>query len=214
MSEDILTTDPDIPVEAAAALDVTAAAEPEPQPEKRKRGRPRKMAAGQPEPPVEPPLDAPMPPRSEEAKTDVKSAPTPSQAWKLDGDTIGYGVCAVFGAIATATQHNHWLRDLEQVRPISDPLQRMFAKMPAAKRKQVMQILDPGILIAGIYQVAGPSIAAEIELAQGRQQGRIVSHRPAPSGASSPPAPSTSAAPEDPGKLASLQGQFVGAPIQ
>lgn len=184
----------------------------EPPPAK-KRGRPRKIAASAPEEPVEAPLDAPMPPRAEDAKETVKSAPSPSQAWKLDAEMIGYGVAALFGVVATATQHSHWLRTPEQCAPISEPLQRMYSRMPAAKRKQVLQYLDPGVLIAGIYQVAGPSIAVEMQLAEAKRQGRVIPTPPRKGGTQpGQPAPSAPApaAPEDPGKIGDLTGVFVG----
>jgi len=186
---------------------------------RRKRGRPRKqvaeaIAAG-PEEAPEPPLDVPMPPRSEDTKEPPKSAPSPSQAWKLDAEVIGLAVAGVFGCIAVTTRHDHWHRTPEQCKPISDPLQRLYAKLPAAKRKKLLDILDPGVLLTGIYQVAGPSIAVEMELAQARRQGLILQApargaRPTAPGAapSPPPAPSE---PADPGKIGDLTGVFVGA---
>lgn len=184
---------------------------------KRKRGRPRKQAPDATAAPDEiaAPLDAPMPPReSDEQKP--KSAPSPSQAWKLDREIIGLGVSAVFGCIAAATMHEHWNRTPEQCKPISDPLQRLFDKMPATKRKKMLEFLDPGVLLAGIYQVAGPSITEEVRLAQARRQGLIL---PAPArGKASPPAPRPAepAPPgegSDPGKIADATGIF-GAVIQ
>lgn len=183
---------------------------------KRKRGRPRKQAqqaAGDPQTDVEAPLDAPMPPKAEDQKQEPKSAPSPSQAWKLDAEMIGFGVAAVFGVIATMTQHQHWLRTPEQCAPISEPLQRMYSRLPAARRKAVLHYLDPGVLLAGIYQVAGPSIAVEMELAQARRRGSILpptrgGRQPA-AGAPPPPAP----APADPGKVPSLEGVFGAAEV-
>lgn len=181
----------------------------EPAPAK-KRGRPRKQAAGATDAPIEPPLDAPMPPRVEDAKETVKSAPSPSQAWKLDAEMIGYGVAAVFGVIATATQHAHWMRTPEQCAPISEPLQRIYSRMPAAKRKQVLQYLDPGVLLAGIYQVAGPSLAVEMQLAEAKRQGRVIPtpRKGGPQPATPPSAPP--AAPADPGKISDPTGIFGG----
>lgn len=204
-------TDPDELEGIAARLEAEAPAPPA----KRKPGRPPKAKpAGEAQAAIEAPLDAPMPPRSKDTREAVKSAPSPSQAWKLDGELIGFGVAAVFGVIATVTTHQHWLRTPAQCAPIAEPLQRMYSKLPAAKRKQITQMLDPGILLAGIYQVAGPSIEEELRLAQMRQQGQVSSGRPPvlPPQPGNPPAapPASSGAPEDPGKISSLQGHFGG----
>jgi hypothetical protein len=127
---------------------------------------------------------------------------------------IGFGVAAVFGVIATTTQHAHWLRTPEQCAPISEPLQRIYSRLPAAKRKAVLHYLDPGVLVAGIYQVAGPSIAVELQLSQARRQGVIA---PSTRGSRTPAAgapPPTAPAPADPGKVASLDGVFGAEVLQ
>lgn len=179
-----------------------------PAPSKPKRQRPRKQAAQPPQEPAEPPLDVPLPPRAGEEEKPVKSAPSASQAWKLDAEMIGYGVAALFGVIATATGHTHWLRTPEQCAPISEPLQRLYSRLPAAKRKQVLAYLDPGVLLAGVYQVAGPSLAVEMQLAEAKRQGRVVAPR---SGGQQPAAgPPSPAPPADPGKIADPTGIFGG----
>src|SRR5438876_716745 len=99
------------PVEA---LEVPA----EPAPEPKKRGRPKKQVAEEGSHSCEVPGDAPMPAR--EGEKEVKSAPSPSQAFKIDAEVIGFGVSAIFGVIATASRHDHWLRTPEQCKPISE----------------------------------------------------------------------------------------------
>jgi hypothetical protein len=151
-----------------------------------------------------------MPPRAEDDK-EVKSSPSPSQAFKLDAEMISYGVAAVFGVIATATQHEHWLRTPGQCAPISDPLQRMYSRLPAAKRKEILKVMDPAVLMAGIYQVAGPSVVEEMRLVQARRQGVILPPRARDTGTAPPGSVEPATAPADPGKVIDLTGVFMGS---
>ena len=121
----------------------------------------------------------------------------------LDNDTVALGVVAVFGVIATVTGHMHWMRTEAQCAPITDPLCRMIARLPAATKKRVLEQMDPALLVAGIYQVAGPSVAVEVQMAQDKKSGRIV-RRAVPTPAAEPvPVP----VPEmDPAKICDLTG--------
>jgi hypothetical protein len=214
-----LTPDPSITEEQVAAF----AGEPVHAPP-RKRARPRKdaitPAAAAPAETPGIPTDEPIPPREEPEKPATKRekgepgfAPPPAQAYRIDCEMIGFGCAAVFGVIATVTRHDHWLRTPDQCRPISEPVARMIARMPAKQRKALTQTMDPAILLAGVYQVAGPSIEEEARLLQMRRAGLVAPARAAGSDPVAPHPPGVSPGGDDPGKISLLQGTMIGETV-
>jgi hypothetical protein len=99
--------------------------------------------------------------------------PRPSQAPKgkrgskslaLSQETVEHGLCAVFGTVAVATKHRHWLKQTKDVGPIAEPLTRMLNTLPIEVIDRLERYADPLLLCYGLYQVCGKDIMIELEL--------------------------------------------------
>ncbi len=94
-----------------------------------------------------------------------------SKAPAIDEETVGWGVCALFGTVAFVTGHGHWVRTPAQASPITEPLCRLLERLPAAQKKAILEMVDPVALTVGLCQVAGPSVTEEVALARWKASG-------------------------------------------
>lgn len=94
------------------------------------------------------------------------------KALALSQNTVEHGLCALFGGIAVATKHRHWVKKTDELTPISGPLTRMLNSLPAEVIDRLERHADPLLLCWGIYQVCGKDIAIERELRKLEKENR------------------------------------------
>ena len=121
-----------------------------------------------------------------------------------------------FGAMAVATQHDHWLKTDEQLEPIVGPLCRQVQTLPAKALKAFEKRAGWIMLAAGTTAVVGQDVVAEVKLraieraARNGQEGPQDARR-GPSGPGGHPRyPNTPGAP--PGGSQSVYGPGEGQP--
>ena len=73
-------------------------------------------------------------------------------------------VVGLFGLVAVATDHAHWLKDREEVIPITGPLNAWIDSLPSKTLKRIEKNLAPCLFAIGCAVVAGPDIAMEIKI--------------------------------------------------
>jgi hypothetical protein len=70
----------------------------------------------------------------------------------------------LFGLVAVATAHEHWLKEQPDVLPITGPLKAWIDQLPAKTLKRLEQNLAPTLLVVGIATVVGPDAVLEMRL--------------------------------------------------
>jgi len=73
-------------------------------------------------------------------------------------------VVGLFGLVAVATAHEHWLKEREDVMAITGPLNAWIDQLPAKTLKKVEKNLAPTLLVVGIATVIGPDAVLEMRL--------------------------------------------------
>jgi hypothetical protein len=76
-------------------------------------------------------------------------------------DTVTVGL---FGLVATATGHEHWLKEREHVLPITGPLKAWIDQLPSKTLKRVEEKLAPTLFVVGLVTVIGPDVVLEVKL--------------------------------------------------
>lgn len=86
-------------------------------------------------------------------------------------DKVVEAVCVgAFALTAYGTGHAHWLKDKEDVKPITDPLNAWVETLPVKMLKNIEKNLCPVLLAIGLGTVIGPDLILEMKLrAQGRR---------------------------------------------
>src|SRR6266576_1776032 len=105
---------------------------------KRKRGRPRKQQVtelvGE---PIRPTL-------TDDAPKSRGRKRGPDLSVLVETTVVG-----LFGLVAVATAHEHWLKDREEVMAITGPLNAWIDQLPAKTLKKVERNLAPTLLVVG-----------------------------------------------------------------
>jgi hypothetical protein len=89
-------------------------------------------------------------------------------------------VVGLFGLVAVATAHEHWLKERDDVLPITGPLKAMVEQLPPKTLKKLEKNLAPAMVVVGIATVIGPDAVAEMRLrAEDKRARTAVSAPPA-----------------------------------
>jgi hypothetical protein len=70
----------------------------------------------------------------------------------------------LFGLVAVATAHEHWLKDRDDVIPITGPLKAWVDQLPAKTLKQIEKNLAPLLFTTGCAIVVGPDLFMEMRI--------------------------------------------------
>lgn len=70
----------------------------------------------------------------------------------------------IFGLIATATKHEHWMKTPEEVEPIVGPFCRMIESLPKSALKSIEKNWNPIALAGGIAFTVVPDTVHEVQL--------------------------------------------------
>src|SRR6266498_238247 len=118
---------------------------------KRKRGRPRKTLELVGELPGPTLTDADAPKRGRKRGPDLSVL-------------VETTVVGLFGLVAVATAHEHWLKDREEVMAITGPLNAWIDQLPAKTLKKLERNLAPTLFVVGLATVVGPDAVLEMRL--------------------------------------------------
>jgi hypothetical protein len=88
-------------------------------------------------------------------------------------------VVGLFGLVAVATAHEHWLKDKVDVAPITGPLNAWIDQLPAKTLKRLEANLAPALFVVGLATVVGPDAVMEMRL-RAQQNARSTVSRPKP----------------------------------
>jgi hypothetical protein len=80
------------------------------------------------------------------------------------GALIDTTIVGLFGLVATATAHEHWLKERDDVIPITEPLKAWVDQLPAKTLKKLEANLAPTLFVVGLATVIGPDAIAEVRL--------------------------------------------------
>lgn len=121
----------------------------------KRRGRPKKggQLAGE---VAARPVEIPIEPVKPAAKRRSKSA---SLASAVDATVAG-----VFNITAVLTSHRHWLKDAEEVKPITEPINAWMDQLPAKQLKAFEERICPILLGVGLATVLVPDIVLEMKI--------------------------------------------------
>jgi hypothetical protein len=87
-------------------------------------------------------------------------------------------VVGLFGLVAVATAHEHWLKDKVDVAPITGPLNAWIDQLPAKTLKKLEANLAPALFVVGLATVVGPDAVMEMRLrAHSQQNSRLAVSR-------------------------------------
>jgi len=89
-------------------------------------------------------------------------------------------VVGLFGLVATATAHEHWLKEQGDVLPITGPLKAMVEQLPPKTLKKLEKNLAPTLVVVGIAVVVGPDAVAEMRLRAEDKRDRTAVSPPPP----------------------------------
>jgi hypothetical protein len=73
-------------------------------------------------------------------------------------------IVGLFGLVAVATGHEHWLKERDDVLPMTGPLNAWIDQLPSKTLKKLEKNLAPALFAVGCAIVVGPDIAAEMRL--------------------------------------------------
>jgi hypothetical protein len=90
-------------------------------------------------------------------------------------------VVGLFGLVAVATAHEHWLKDKVDVAPITGPLNAWIDQLPAKTLKRLEANLAPALFVVGLATVVGPDAVMEMRL-RAQQNARATVSGPKPGG--------------------------------
>lgn len=77
---------------------------------------------------------------------------------------IDTSIVGLFGLVAVATGHEHWLKERGDVLPMTGPLNAWIDQLPSKTLKRIEKNLAPCLFVTGCAVVAGPDIVAEMRL--------------------------------------------------
>jgi hypothetical protein len=115
----------------------------------RKRGRPRKV--------VELAGEVPSPTLTDKPSRGRKKGPDLTVL-------VETTVVGLFGLVAVATAHEHWLKDREDVMAITGPLNAWIDQLPSKTLKKLEKNLAPTLFVVGLATVVGPDVVLEMKL--------------------------------------------------
>lgn len=78
----------------------------------------------------------------------------------------------LFGLVAVATAHEHWLKDKVDVQAITGPLNAWIDQLPAKTLKKLEQNLAPTLLVVGLATVVGPDLVLEARIRAANKNAR------------------------------------------
>jgi hypothetical protein len=77
----------------------------------------------------------------------------------VNGLTVG-----AFNMVGLFTQHRHWMKDAEDVVPITDPINAYIDGLPAKTQKALEERIIPISLAGGLLEVLIPDIIMEMRI--------------------------------------------------
>lgn len=81
-------------------------------------------------------------------------------------------VVGLFGLVATATQHEHWLKEKVDVIAITQPLNAWIDQLPAKTLKKLEANLAPTLFVVGVATVVGPDAVLEARIRYAQKRNR------------------------------------------
>jgi len=84
----------------------------------------------------------------------------------------------LFNLVAVATQHEHWLKDKEDVIPITGPLKAWVNELDAKTLKRNEKNLAPTLFVVGVATVAGPDAVAEMRIRAQEKRAKLALSQP------------------------------------
>lgn len=92
----------------------------------------------------------------------------PKQGRRKKGPDLGVlidtTVVGLFGLVAVATGHEHWLKEREEIVPVTEPLKAWVDQLPAKTLKRLENNLAPALFCCGLAVVVGPDLILERRL--------------------------------------------------
>ena len=79
------------------------------------------------------------------------------------GVLIDTTVVGLFGLVAVATAHEHWLKERDDVIPITGPLKAWVDQLDSKTLKRIEKSLAPTLFVVGCATVIGPDIMVEMK---------------------------------------------------
>lgn len=89
-------------------------------------------------------------------------------------------VVGLFGLVAVATAHEHWLKERADVMAITGPLNAWIDQLPSKTLKKLEKNLAPCLLVVGVATVVGPDLVLEMRIRDQQKRARSVLSRPQP----------------------------------
>jgi len=91
--------------------------------------------------------------------------------------------------VAVATGHEHWLKERDDVIPVTGPLNAWIDQLPAKTLKKLERNLAPTLFVVGLATVVGPDIVLEMRLrALAKNASRPIPRSPGQGQGAYPPA--------------------------
>lgn len=87
-------------------------------------------------------------------------------------------VVGLFGLVAVATAHEHWLKERADVVAITGPLNAWIDQLPSKTLKRLEKNLAPCLLVVGVATVIGPDIVLEVRLRDQQNRTEAALSRP------------------------------------
>ena len=84
-------------------------------------------------------------------------------------------VVGLFGLVAVATAHEHWLKERADVMAITGPLNAWIDQLPAKTIKKLETNLAPALFVVGLATVVGPDVVMELRIRNEQNARRTVS---------------------------------------
>lgn len=139
----------------------------------------------------------------------VAAPATAAQAKGADlAALIDTTVVGLFGLVAVATAHEHWLKDRVDVLPITEPLKAAVKQLPPKTLKKLEKNLAPAMVVAGLAIVVGPDVAVEMRLRAEDKRARAAVSQP-PTGSRNGNSP-VAAQPGVPAGVGGANGRSTG----
>lgn len=98
------------------------------------------------------------------------------------GVLIDTTMVGLFGLVAVATGHEHWLKERDDVIPVTGPLKAWVDQLPSKTLKRLEKNLAPTLLVVGLATVLGPDLVVEMKLREQDKRARIALSAPKGSG--------------------------------
>src|SRR5689334_4627226 len=81
-------------------------------------------------------------------------------------------IVGLFGLVATATAHEHWLKERDDVLPITGPLKAWVEQLPPKTLKAMEKRMAPTLFVIGCAVVVGPDVVMEMRTRKREQDTR------------------------------------------